>query len=220
MPCDKWEAEIRIVFRLMVLFEDASGLLPFGTLQPNTHLPGLVCHVSVFVALRRKTETCIIALFIGFLKDFFACGHLFRHVGVEHYDIVFIPPRSQCLKRSHGSALQSTLDVFARAGVIEHFRNHFLAVDVHDVLPEGVSGIGGFHWREIFQSVVTVCENAVFDVSFHLVVPVFAEIGGQTAVKPTRHIHQVVGGNIGPDRRALHHPVGVNVHDATANHPI
>ena len=78
--------------------------------------------------------------------------------------------------------------------------------------------IGRIHRGEILKTFVFACENAVFDVRIHIAVPMFTKIGGQPAVEPARHMHQIIVGDVGADRRALHHPVGIDIHQAAANH--
>jgi len=57
-------------------------------------------------------------------------------------------------------------------------------------------------------------------VRIHIAVPRFPIVGSQPTEVPVGDIHQVVVGHVGPNRRALHKPVRIHIHDAAADHPV
>ena len=137
---------------------------------------------------------------------------------MKHHHIVLVPLRGQRLERGRRGTCHAVFECLAGTRVVEGLGDNFLAIDIDEILPERVPRVGGIHRRKLLQTLVTACENAIFDVRLNIAVPMFTEIGGQPAVVPRRDIHQVVVGDVGADRRALHHPMGIDIHDAGANH--
>ena len=81
-------------------------------------------------------------------------------------------------------------------------------------------GIGGVARREVIEIGVALGQDAVLHVSIHIAVPVFTEEGSQSAEIPVGHIHQIVVCHVGAHCCALHKPMRIHVHNATADHPV